>query len=847
MAADDGIVVRIPETDAEPPGADLFVFERDDLEALVTDEVGGSALFAARFRECAARALLLPRRNPGQRSPLWQQRQRASQLLEVARKYPTFPIVLETVREVLKDVYDVPALLDISDQIAERRIRLVERETEQPSPFARSILFGYVAAFMYEGDSPLAERRAAALSLDSTLLGELLGRAELRELLDPAVIASVERDLQRLSPDRRARDAEGVVDVLRLVGALELSEVVERSWLAPSVAGDAAGGADAAGADAAEDADVADGATAASTLRSALETLERDRRVLSFSQGGTTRWAVIEDASRLRDALGVPLPIGVPTAFVEPVADPLGDLVGRYARSHGPFSAQEAATRLGLGVAVVQDTLRRLVADRRVVEGEFRPDRQGAEWCDAEVLRRIRTKSLAALRHEVEPVAPDALARFLPAWQHVQAPGTRGGLRGVDGVLQVIDQLAGVALPASAWETLVLPSRVTDYSTSMLDELTATGEVLWSGGGTLPGNDGWVRLHLAESAATTLAEPAGDETTELQRDVLGALAGGGAYFFRQLGQAVGSTDDQALTTALWDLVWDGQITNDTFAPLRAMLGGRAKSTSAPRARAYRGRRRPTLPSQSGPPSVGGRWSILPLAESDSTLRAAATAEQLLERYGVVTRGAVQVEGVRGGFAGVYRVLSRFEESGRARRGYFVEGLGAAQFATGPTIDRLRTYARDLEDDERADPDRERQALTLAATDPANPYGAALPWPSEDAPADPDAGPGSDPAPAATTTTGRGHRPGRKAGALVTTVDGRLAVYVERGGKSVLTFTDDPADLAVAARSIAGVVRSGLRKLAVERVDGDFVLESQLGSALREAGFTATPQGLRLRV
>ncbi|MET3635865.1 ATP-dependent helicase [Curtobacterium oceanosedimentum] len=862
MAADDGIVVRIPETDAEPPGADLFVFERDDLEALVTDEVGGSALFAARFRECAARALLLPRRNPGQRSPLWQQRQRASQLLEVARKYPTFPIVLETVREVLQDVYDVPALLGISDQIAERRIRLVERETEQPSPFARSILFGYVAAFMYEGDSPLAERRAAALSLDSTLLGELLGRAELRELLDPAVIASVERDLQRLSPDRRARDTEGLVDVLRLVGALELDELVARSWVADSADTDSrtpdTAGLGTAGSDAAR-----------ATVRSALETLERDRRLLSFSQGGTTRWSVIEDASRLRDALGVPLPIGVPTAFVEPVADPLGDLVGRYARSHGPFSAQEAATRLGLGIAVVQDTLRRLVADRRVVEGEFRPDRQGAEWCDAEVLRRIRTKSLAALRHEVEPVSPDTLARFLPAWQHVQAPGTRGGLRGVDGVLQVIDQLAGVALPASAWETLVLPSRVTDYSTSMLDELTATGEVLWSGGGTLPGNDGWVRLHLAETASTTLAEPDGGETTELQRDVLGALAGGGAYFFRQLGQAVGSTDDQALTTALWDLVWAGQVTNDTFAPLRAMLGGKARSTSAPRARAYRGRRRPTLPSQSGPPSVGGRWSILPLAESDSTLRAAATAEQLLERYGVVTRGAVQVEGVRGGFAGVYRVLSRFEESGRARRGYFVEGLGAAQFATSPTVDRLRTYARDLDDDERADPDRERQALTLAATDPANPYGAALPWPSEDAPADPDAGSAAADAVAptgargaaapatsttaaaaptrSTTTGGRGHRPGRKAGALVTTVDGRLAVYVERGGKSVLTFTDDPADLAVAARSIAATVRSGLRKLSVERVDGDFVLETPLGSALREAGFTATPQGLRLRV
>ncbi|OIH95422.1 ATP-dependent helicase [Curtobacterium sp. MCBA15_001] len=836
MAADDGIVVRVPETDAEPPGADLFVFERDDLEALVTDEVGGSALFAARFRECAARALLLPRRDPGRRSPLWQQRQRASQLLEVAQKYPTFPIVLETVREVLQDVYDVPALLGIADEIGRRQIRLVESDTEQPSPFARSLLFGYVAAFMYEGDSPLAERRAAALSLDSTLLGELLGRAELRELLDPAVIAATEQDLQRLSPDRRARDAEGLVDVLRLVGALDLDEAVARSWLA------------------ATDDATADHEAARDTVRTTLESLERDRRVLSFSHAGSTRYAVIEDAARLRDALGVPLPIGVPTAFIEPVADPLGDLVGRYARSHGPFAAQEAASRLGLGIAVVQDTLRRLAADRRLVEGEFRPDRQGAEWCDAEVLRRIRTRSLAALRHEVEPVSPDTLARFLPAWQHVRVPGTRGGLRGIDGVLQVIDQLAGVALPASAWESLVLPARVSDYAPSMLDELTATGEVLWSGGGTLPGNDGWVRLHLADTASTTLAEPSGDDTTELQRDVLGALAGGGAYFFRQLGQAVGSTDDAALTTALWDLVWGGQITNDTFAPLRAMLGGRAKSTATPRTRAYRGRRRPTLPTQSGPPSVGGRWSLLPLAEADGTVRAAATAEQLLERYGVVTRGAVQVEGVRGGFAGVYRVLARFEESGRARRGYFIEGLGAAQFATSPTIDRLRTYARELDDTERADPDRTREVLTLAATDPANPYGASLPWPT-DAPTEPDAdAPAATKAaaasvPAPPTSDGskaRGHRPGRKAGALVVLIDGELGVYVERGGKSVLTFTEDPADLAAAATSIAATVRSGLDKLSVERVDGVFVLESPLGDALRAAGFAATPQGVRLR-
>jgi ATP-dependent Lhr-like helicase len=865
MASDDGIVVRVPETDAEPPGSELFVFERDDLDALVTEQVGNSALFAARFRECAARALLLPRRDPGRRSPLWQQRQRASQLLDVARKYPTFPIILETVREVLQDVYDVPALLGIADEIARRSIRIVEAQTEQASPFARSLLFGYVAAFMYEGDTPLAERRAAALSLDATLLGELLGRAELRELLDPQVITDVENDLQRLSPDRRARDAEGLVDVLRLVGALDLDEVVARSWLAPATASpvgtvvdtdlvaDVALDEDAA-VDEVADADTADGPVDAATpvehaaARDALEAvltgLERDRRVLGFTFGGTRRWAVIEDASRLRDALGVALPIGVPTVFVEPVADPLGDLVGRYARSHGPFAAIDAANRLGLGVAVVQDTLRRLVADRRVVEGEFRPDRQGAEWCDSEVLRRIRTKSLAALRHEVEPVSSDTLARFLPSWQHVHTTGARGGLRGVDGVLQVIEQLAGVAVPATAWESLVLPARVTDYSPAMLDELTATGEVLWSGGGTLPGNDGWVRLHLAETASTTLAEPAGTDTTELQRDVLGALAGGGAYFFRQLAQSVGSTDDAALSTALWDLVWAGQITNDTFAPLRATIGGRTK-TAAPRTRAYRGRRRPTLPTQSGPPAVGGRWSILPLAEPDQTVRAAATAEQLLERYGVVTRGAVQVEGVRGGFAGVYRVLARFEETGRARRGYFVDGLGAAQFATGPTVDRLRTFARDVDGEgSESDPNRARSAITLAATDPANPYGASLPWPGSGPTTADD---GSAEGPATTTTTARGHRPGRKAGSLVTIVDGALAVYVERGGKSVLTFTDDEAALTAATLSIAGVVRSGLGRLAIERVNGTFVLETPLGDLLRDAGFTATPQGLRLRV
>ena len=816
IASDDGVILRIPDTDAEPPGAELFLFDPDELRDIVTEEVGGSALFASRFRECAARALLLPRYNPGKRSPLWQQRQRSSQLLAVASKYPTFPIVLEAVREVLQDVYDLPGLTALATEIESRRIRIVETETEQASPFARSLLFGYVAAFMYEGDSPLAERRAAALSLDPTLLAELLGRAELRELLDADVIDQMELELQRIAPDRRARDVEGVVDLLRLLGPLSLGEIVERSWLA---------GTDAS-------------ASSATELHQQLSALARAGRLLTAHIDGAERWAVIEDASRLRDALGTPLPIGIPVAFIEPVDDPLGDLVGRFARTHGPFTALAAAERLGLGVATVLETLRRLAQQRRVVEGEFRPGGSGSEWCDVEVLRRLRGRSLAALRHEVEPVDAATLGRFLPAWQHVTEP-----LRGIDGVVQAIDQLAGVALPASAWESLVLPSRVRDYSPVMLDQLTASGEVVWSGRGALPGNDGWVSLHLAETAPLTLAEAEGEpdgsgggETTELQRDILTALAGGGAYFFRQLATTVGSTDDRELLGALWGLVWGGLVTGDTLAPLRSYLGGPARPRAVSRMRAYRGRARPTLPAQAGPPSAAGRWSLLPLAEQDPTVRALATAEQLLERYGIVTRGSVAAEGIQGGFAHVYRVLSGFEETGRARRGYFIEGLGAAQFATGATVDRLRSFIRD--------PDRAAPpvAITLAATDPANPYGAALPWPASAAMAADD--------------DRRGHRPGRKAGALVVLVDGQLALYVERGGKTTLTFggsttTDDAGEaddarLAAAAASLAATVRRSLGKLRVEKVDGRFVIGTPLGAALTEAGFSTTPQGLRLR-
>jgi len=804
VSHDDGIVVRIPDTEDEPPGAGLFVFEPEEIEELVTEQIGGSALFAARFRECAARALLLPRQNPGKRSPLWQQRQRASQLLDVARKYPSFPIVLEAVRECLQDSYDLPALAELAHRLADRRLRIAETETDAASPFARSLLFGYVAAFMYEGDSPLAERRAAALSLDADLLAELLGRAELRELLDPAVIERVELELQRLAPDRRMpADAEGVADLLRLLGPLTPEEVAAR--VTPHRE---AGAQDAVACDSEESAGAA---------RSLLEELVDARRAIRVGLVGGERWAAIEDAARLRDALGVPLPPGVPAAFADPVADPLGDLVGRYARTHGPFTAGEAADRLGLGVSVVLDTLRRLGGDRRVVEGEFRPGAQGTEWCDAEVLRRLRRLSLAALRQEVEPVPAGTLGRFLPSWHHVG-----GSLRGVDGVAAVVEQLAGVRIPASAWESLVLPARVVDYSPAMLDELTSSGEVVWAGGGSLPGGDGWVSLHPAESAPLTLPSPIDAELGELHREILGALGTGGGFFFHQLSDAVGAPDDAALASAIWELVWAGLLTNDTIAPLRVTVGGGAhrQRRAAPRSRLYRGR--PSPARSAAPPTVAGRWSLLPAAAADTALRAHALAETLLDRHGVVTRGAVADEAVPGGFALVYRVLSGFEEAGRVRRGYFVDGLGAAQFAAAGTVDRLRSFV--------ADQGREpaRAALVLAATDPANPYGAALEWPGR-------------------TAESPGHRPGRRPGALVALVDGEPVLYVERGGRTVLAFADDEAVLAAAAAALAALVRQGrIVRLSVETVNGAPVLGTALGAALAAAGFTVTPRGLRMR-
>ncbi|GAA2816913.1 Lhr family ATP-dependent helicase [Streptomyces showdoensis] len=838
MHADDGIVLRLPDADLmgldlldadpgapvgaagaggpvdpsrfgdtafdgdqAPVGAADAVFDKGEIGQIVTDQVGGSALFASRFRECAARALLLPKRNPGKRTPLWQQRQRAAQLLQVASEFGSFPIVLEAVRECLQDVFDVPGLTELMGDIEARRVRLVEVTTPEPSPFARSLLFGYVAQFLYEGDSPLAERRAAALSLDSRLLAELLGQAELRELLDADVLAELERELQWLTEDRRIKDPEGVADLLRVLGPLTDAELAERG----------------AHADWAPE-------------------LGRARRAIRVRIAGAEHWAAIEDAGRLRDALGTALPVGVPEAFTEPVKDPLGDLLARHARTHGPFTSSQAAGRFGLGTAVTDGALQRLAAAGRVVQGEFHPSGIGQEWCDAAVLRRLRRRSLAALRHELEPVPPAALATFLPQWQHLGS----NGLRGIDGLARAIEQLQGAPVPASALEKLILPSRVRDYSPALLDELTTTGEVVWAGAGALPGKDGWISLYLADAAPLLLPPPHPLEPTALHESVLTVLSGGYGLFFRQIADQVRATThpdatDPQLADALWDLAWSGRLTNDTLAPLRSLLGsGRTAGSTAHRARRTvpRGRygtlsaaARPA--SRTGPPTVSGRWSLLPPPEPEPTHRAHALARTLLDRHGVVTRGAVAAEGVEGGFSATYRILSAFEDSGQARRGYVVEGLGAAQFAMDGAVDRLRAAAnaRDRGTEEGVGP----RAVVLAAADPANAYGAALSWPEP--------------------PTGAGHKPGRKAGAMVVLVDGELTLYMERGGKTLLSWPTDPDSpaLRAAAEALAAAATAGsLGTVTVERINGAAALTSPLSRALEAAGFHATPRGLRLR-
>ncbi len=782
--SDDGIIVHLPDAE-EPPGAELALIEPDEVEDRVVSELSASALFGARFRENAARALLIPRARPGKRTPLWQQRLKSQSLLEVAKKYDDFPIVLETYRECLRDVLDVPGLVELLSKLYRREISLIEVETPTASPFASSLLFDYVATYMYEGDTPNAERRAAALSLDRDLLRELLGQEELRDLIDPGALLQVEEDLQFRSPERCAVGRDTLHDVLRTLGDLTAIEARAR---------------------------VLEGLDADQMLAD----LVAERRAVSVRLQGAERWIDAADAGMYRDALGVAPPGGLPSAFLEDVPEPLARLVQRFAETHGPFTTAELRARYGIDCSAVLSVLER---EGVLVRGELRPGGGEREWCHPEVLRRLRRASLAVLRKEIEPTDQRALARFLPAWQGIDRHPASGA--GVDRLRDVLVPLQALALPVELWERDVLPRRVGAYSPGWMDQLCASGELVWVGAGALGRHSGRVALYFREDAPTLGPPPAARASAvdgpphALVRERLAA----GACFFTDLLVDVELPPEQ-LQDALWDLAWAGEATNDAFSPLRAprltlARAQRERARSGTRAAGRFARRR-----RSGAAAqVQGRWSLTaPLfrADGDPAARRRALAELLLERYGVLTREQVLAEGLPGGFSAIYSELSQLETLGIARRGYFIEGLGGAQFALAGAVERLR-----------AQPPEDAPPLVLAAVDPAQPYGAALRWPARDGDA------------------GRG--PARVAGAYVVLAPGEPILYLERGGRGLQTLV--PADhpqLEPALVALAKEVRRGrIKRLALEKVDGEPAIGSPLGPKLVELGFQEGPRRLTL--
>ncbi len=777
--SDDGMVFRFPESDA-PPDSVLFFPDPAEAEALVTERLPDTSLFAAHFREAAGRALLLPRRRPGARQPLWRQRKRSADLLSVASRFPSFPIILETYRECLKDVFDLPGLVGILSDVRARKVRVATVDTESPSPFGASLLFSYVANFIYDGDAPLAERRAQVLSVDFAQLKELLGEADLRDLLDADAIEEVERRAQGLSEVRRASSPDSLHGLLLRIGDLNDAEIARRS-------------------------------EPEAPVREWIRRLEEERRIARVGIAGEKRWIAAEDLARYRDAAGIVPPRGYPESLLAPVADAAADLVGRYARTHGPFLPADAARRLGIADSVVRAALDRLAERGRVAPGSFRaafrdgstPSTPDREWCDVDSLRAIKQKSMAKLRRQAEPQPRSALARLAIAWNAI---GERR--RGPEALWNAIEQLQGCAIPASVLETEVLPARVEGYRPADLDLLSATGEVLWCGIEPIGDRDGRIALFLADRAPALAPLPR-EPADELPLRVLETLGRRGASFFADIHRELGAfTGD--LAEALWDLVWTGRITNDTLAPLRSRIARAARRGRKDSAGVLR---RPRL----SPPGTEGRWSLAPAPVRDTnrsprrhdTEAALALARQLLDRYGIVTREAVRAEGVPGGFPSLYGVLKQMEEAGRIRRGYFVEGMGAAQFAVPGAEERLRT------------PDREPKTVVLAATDPASLYGASLPWPE-----------------------GVGPRPQRTPGALVVIRDGELLGYLARGERELTLFGDSGAETAADALA-ARASTPGRRGLLITRIAGEDAAASPHAEAFRRRGFTASRSGLLL--
>ncbi|HEY4278156.1 MAG TPA: DEAD/DEAH box helicase [Conexibacter sp.] len=814
--SDDGIIVHLPDAD-EPPGAEIALIEPDELEDAVVAELSSSALFGARFRENAGRALLIPRAYPGKRTPLWQQRLKSQTLLEVAKRYGEFPIILETYRECLRDVLDLPGLRDLLTQLQRRELSLVEVETATASPFASSLLFDYVATYMYEGDTPNAERRAAALSLDRDLLRELLGQEELRDLIDADALEQVEDDLQQRSQRTRATSRDELHDVLRRVGDLTAAEAGQR---------------------------VVEGIDAAALL----EQLAGERRAVLVRVGGEQRWIDAADAGLFRDALGTVPPGGLPEAFLADVPDALVKLLRRFAQTHGPFTTDEPAVRFGLGTAAVEIALRAMETGGELVRGELRPGGASGtrEWCDTDVLRRLRRASLAVLRREIEPVDQRALAAFLPSWQGVDKHPPGGA--GVDRLREQLVPLQGLALTPETWERDVLPRRVGAYSATWIDQLCASGELVWVGAGALGRTNGRVALYFREDAPLIgpPAAAARAPTFDLPEHaaVRERLTQGSCFFSDLLIDLPQSPE--AIQEALWDLAWAGEVTNDAFAPLRAprltlARAQRQAAARAGRAGRFSGRRRGARAE------VQGRWSLTaplfaaaPGQPQDPSARRRALAELLLERYGIVTRELVLAEGIPGGFSGIYTELSQLETIGIARRGYFVEGLGGAQFALPGAVERLRA--------QRAP--EESPPLVLAATDPAQPFGTALPWPKREELARLGAvAPGVDGDRLAARGAGpaTGRRPARAPGATVVIVGAAPVLYLERGGKALQVLVeDDDARVMDGLLALADHTRAGrIRRIALEKVNGASVMGTRWEAMLAEVGFSAGPRRLTL--
>jgi ATP-dependent helicase Lhr and Lhr-like helicase len=794
MWGDDGFVLRFPDSDAAPD-SELILIDAEEATDLVLRQLSGTALFAAKFRESAARALLLPRRRAQGRAPLWQQRKRAYDLLSVASRYPSFPILLEAYRECMRDVFDMPALLETLRAIRQRNVRVHVADTRTPSPFASSLLFSYVANYIYDGDAPLAERRAQALSIDQEQLRDLLGDADLRELLDADAIHEVEEQLQGLLETQRVRTADGIHDLLLRIGDLS-REKLQRRLADPG-------------------------------LINEVDRLLRSRRLLEIKINGEKRLIAVEDAARYRDALGIPLPPGIAASLLLPVEAPVVELVRRFARTHGPFTLREVVLHFPLDTQQVESVLNKLLLDGRIVEGGFRPGGVYREWCDVEVLRQIRRKSLARLRREVEPIEQQALERLSTHWQ-----GVLQRRRGLDALLDTIEHLQGAPLAASLIETSILPARLANYSPGSLDTLIAAGEVAWVGLDSLGEHDGRIALFLSDKLRLLLPPrpdpPPENPLSPRELALMEQLTRTGAAFFAQLHETVGGGYPGETLDALWSLVWRGLVTNDTFHALRAYVARPASSRQP--------KRQHNLPSfrsrRTTPPSAQGRWSLVPTSLASPTEWSHAFANQLLNRYGVLTRESAATENVPGGFSAIYDVLKALEESGRIRRGYFVAGLGATQFALPAAVDLLRSL--------RTGPPLEKpEMVTLAATDPANLYGSVLRWPAGE----------EEDGPRMLT---------RSVGASVILRNGELVAYLRRGNPGLQIFlpAEEP-DRSITARDLsqflATLAQQDMERredhrggMLISAINGQPAAQHFLASFLQDAGFHLAPQGVNYR-